>query len=231
MRPQGTSSAPTQTYRASVKWPLRRALRAPSTGHRNTAGRRANPPDGGGSSGSSEGGGRWRGRPRAPRRRSGPRRAPRPSPTRGWSPTARSGGIAPDRKGARPNLTAGPISDVVENAPLFFPCARRRRGARSERPGRGRASAGRRAPPPPRRGRGAPLDGWLRRVIQLHGARILPVDTAVAETWVILGLPDPGPVVDGLLAATAHVHGLTLLTRNIDDVRRAGVPCLDPFHG
>jgi len=79
--------------------------------------------------------------------------------------------------------------------------------------------------------RRAPLDGWLRRLLELHGARILPVDTAVAETWTLLGLPDPVPVVDGLLAATAHVHGLTLVTRKIDDVHRTGVPCLDPFRG
>ena len=40
---------------------------------------------------------------------------------------------------------------------------------------------------------------------------------------------DPLPVIDGLLAATAHVHGLTLVTRNIRDVARTGARLLNPF--
>jgi toxin FitB len=42
-------------------------------------------------------------------------------------------------------------------------------------------------------------------------------------------VPDPLPVVDGLLAATAKVIGLTLATRNTEDVARTGVDCVDPF--
>jgi predicted nucleic acid-binding protein len=41
-------------------------------------------------------------------------------------------------------------------------------------------------------------------------------------------VPDPVPTVDGLLAATARVHGLTFVTRNMRDVVRTGVPLLDP---
>jgi predicted nucleic acid-binding protein len=37
------------------------------------------------------------------------------------------------------------------------------------------------------------------------------------------------PAVDSLLAATAHVHGLTFVTRNTRDVAQTGVPCLNPF--
>ena len=44
-------------------------------------------------------------------------------------------------------------------------------------------------------------------------------------------MPATLPVVDGLLAATARVHGLTLVTRNIKDVTRTGVSCLNPFAG
>lgn len=44
-----------------------------------------------------------------------------------------------------------------------------------------------------------------------------------------MNVPDPLPVVDGLLAATAKVTGLTLATRNVADVVRTGVSCLDPF--
>ncbi len=42
-------------------------------------------------------------------------------------------------------------------------------------------------------------------------------------------VPDPLPVIDSMLAATAIVHGLTLVTRNVDDVRRTRVPFHNPF--
>lgn len=73
------------------------------------------------------------------------------------------------------------------------------------------------------------LDTWLRRLRASHRDRILPVDDAVAEEWGRLSAPDPIPVVDGLMAATARVHGLTLATRNVRDVARTGVPCVNPF--
>jgi predicted nucleic acid-binding protein len=73
------------------------------------------------------------------------------------------------------------------------------------------------------------LDGWLRQVVTQHDTRILPIDRAIAETWALFNVPDPVPVVDGLLAATAHVHGLTLVTRNSADIARTGVPHLNPF--
>jgi len=44
-----------------------------------------------------------------------------------------------------------------------------------------------------------------------------------------MGIPDPLPLIDGLLAATAKVHGLTLVTRNVADVTVTGLPLLDPF--
>lgn len=55
------------------------------------------------------------------------------------------------------------------------------------------------------------------------------VDEEIAETWGRLMVPDPLPVVDSMLAATAIVHGLTLVTRNVDDVKPTGVPLLNPF--
>jgi hypothetical protein len=51
----------------------------------------------------------------------------------------------------------------------------------------------------------------------------------VAEEWGRLNVPGRLPVVDGLLAATAAVHGLVLATRNVKDLRRTGVPLLNPF--
>ena len=73
------------------------------------------------------------------------------------------------------------------------------------------------------------LDQWLLR---LHGSlqqRVLSIDAAVADRWGSLSVPDPLPTVDGLLAATALVHGLTLVTRNTRDVKATGVDVFDPF--
>jgi predicted nucleic acid-binding protein len=75
------------------------------------------------------------------------------------------------------------------------------------------------------------LDAWLRRLVEAYEDRMLPIDLAVAEVWARLHVPDPIPVVDGLLAATAHLHGLTLVTRNTKAVQGTGVPFLDPFEG
>jgi hypothetical protein len=75
------------------------------------------------------------------------------------------------------------------------------------------------------------LDSWVARVVELHRDRIIPLDRAIAEEWGRINVPDPLPVIDGLLAATARVVGLTIATRNVDDVERAGVDFLDPFSG
>lgn len=73
------------------------------------------------------------------------------------------------------------------------------------------------------------LDAWLNVLTSTFTTRILPVDQRVAEQWRHLGVPDPVPAIDGLLAATAMVHGLTLVTRNVSDVAKTGVPVLNPF--
>ena len=73
------------------------------------------------------------------------------------------------------------------------------------------------------------LEDWLQELVATHSDRILPVDHAVADQWGRLNVPDPLPVLDGLLAATAIVHGLTLVTRNLKHVERTGVDCLNPF--
>ena len=72
------------------------------------------------------------------------------------------------------------------------------------------------------------LEQWLSGLTDGFAERILPVDRDVAEQWGRLNVPDPVPTVDGLLAATALVHGLTLVTHNSRDVARTGVPLLDP---
>lgn len=75
----------------------------------------------------------------------------------------------------------------------------------------------------------AALDSWLARLDETHGDRILPVDRAIAEEWGRMNVPDPLPVVDGMLAATAKVAGLTFATRNVADVKGTGVKLVDPF--
>lgn len=75
----------------------------------------------------------------------------------------------------------------------------------------------------------AALDRWLALLSEAHGDRILRVDRAIAEGWGRMNVPDPLPVVDGLLAATARVLGLTLVTRNVADVEGTGVELFDPF--
>jgi predicted nucleic acid-binding protein len=73
------------------------------------------------------------------------------------------------------------------------------------------------------------LEAWLENVIGAHADRLLPVDAVVADEWGRLDARGTLPVVDGLLAATARVHDLTLVTRNVKDVSRTGVGHLDPF--
>jgi len=75
------------------------------------------------------------------------------------------------------------------------------------------------------------LDSWLARLAEAHRDRILPLDRAIAEEWGRMNVPNPLPVVDGLLAATAKVVGLTFATRNIVDVEGSGVELLNPFSG
>lgn len=69
----------------------------------------------------------------------------------------------------------------------------------------------------------AALDSWLSRLSEIHHDRIVPVDRPIAEEWGRMNVPDPLPVVDGLLAATARILGLTLVTRNTTDVEGTGV--------
>lgn len=75
----------------------------------------------------------------------------------------------------------------------------------------------------------AVLRRWLESTVEDFADRILPITVAISERWAILSVPDPVPVVDGLLAATAIEHGLTLATRNIADVRTTGATLINPF--
>ena len=73
------------------------------------------------------------------------------------------------------------------------------------------------------------LDTWFDRLRDGLGPWILPVDDRIAEAWARMSIPDPVPLIGGLIAATALVHGLVLATRNVADMRRTGAVLLDPF--
>jgi hypothetical protein len=73
------------------------------------------------------------------------------------------------------------------------------------------------------------LAGWLDAVELAFGERILPIDRAVADEWGRMNARRPVSTVDALLAATAKVHGLTLVTRNVADVANLDAEILNPF--
>ena len=72
-------------------------------------------------------------------------------------------------------------------------------------------------------------EAWLGAVLHDYADRILPVDAEIAEEWGRMSVPDPVPIVDGLMAATAKVRGMTFVTRNTADVARTGARLLNPF--
>ncbi|MEZ4269832.1 MAG: type II toxin-antitoxin system VapC family toxin [Myxococcota bacterium] len=76
---------------------------------------------------------------------------------------------------------------------------------------------------------GDAITEWIDGLVAAYAHRVLPVDAPVADRWAELGVPDAVPVSDGLIAATALVHGLTVATRNIKDIARAGVAVVNPF--
>ena len=75
------------------------------------------------------------------------------------------------------------------------------------------------------------LDRWLNWLRTSFRERILMITEEIADRWGHLGLAEPVPAPDALLAATALVHDLTLVTRNIKDVARTGARVLNPFTG
>jgi hypothetical protein len=77
---------------------------------------------------------------------------------------------------------------------------------------------------------GAVFRAWMNGHVQpAFAGRILAVDTIVALRSAQLHVPDPRPVRDGLIAATALVHGMIVVTRNIADFEPTGVPTLNPW--
>jgi len=73
------------------------------------------------------------------------------------------------------------------------------------------------------------LEHWLTNLLDMFESRILAIDETVSDVWGRINVPDPIPAIDGLVAATALVHGMTLVTRNVRDVEKTGVRLINPF--
>ncbi len=77
---------------------------------------------------------------------------------------------------------------------------------------------------------GLVLRAWIdSQILPGFDGRIFPVDTAVAQRCARLHVPDPRAERDALIAATALVHGMTVITRNTADFEPTGVKLLNPW--
>jgi predicted nucleic acid-binding protein len=126
--------------------------------------------------------------------------------------------ISEIRKGVRSNARVAGWYSTVDDAELFLSTlvlGEIRKGIELARPRDA--------------GKAAALENWLRQVELAFGDRVLGVDNAVADSWGRMSAIRPIPVIDGLLAATAVTHGLTLVTRNDRDVSGLGAAVLNPF--
>jgi toxin FitB len=73
------------------------------------------------------------------------------------------------------------------------------------------------------------FEAWLAQLQDEFGERVLPVTQKIAEEWGRLNVPDPLPTIDALLIATARVHGLAIVSRNIRDIGRGGARVMNPW--
>ena len=79
---------------------------------------------------------------------------------------------------------------------------------------------------------GTKLRTWMDRyVLPEFSDRILPLDQAVALRCAALHVPDPRADRDAMIAATALVHGMTVVTRNLVDFEPTGVRVMNPWDG
>ena len=77
---------------------------------------------------------------------------------------------------------------------------------------------------------GGLLRAWVdQQVLPAFAKRILPIDTVIAQRCARLHVPDMRPTNDALIAATALVHRMTIITRNVSDFTPMGVPVLNPW--
>ena len=77
--------------------------------------------------------------------------------------------------------------------------------------------------------RAAAFDRWLETLYRQFGGRLVGIDAQVAEEWGRLNAGRPRPTVDSLIAASARVRGLTVVTRNTADFEPLDVPLVNPW--
>jgi predicted nucleic acid-binding protein len=75
----------------------------------------------------------------------------------------------------------------------------------------------------------AHLSQWLQRLRRNHAGRILPITDEIALEWGRLSAQRPRGAADAAIAATALVHGLTVVTRNVLDFEDTGALLVDPW--
>ncbi len=73
------------------------------------------------------------------------------------------------------------------------------------------------------------LEQWLNRVVRDYADRILDFDLDCAQIWGKLMSPHPQHAIDKQIAAIALIHGLAVVTRNVEDFRGTGVEVINPF--
>ncbi|MGU7768847.1 PIN domain-containing protein [Burkholderia sp. MR1-5-21] len=73
------------------------------------------------------------------------------------------------------------------------------------------------------------LERWLGTILSDYAPNILPVDIDVGQMWGHLRVPHPEHALDKLIAATALINDLTVVTRNVGDFASTGVRLLNPF--
>lgn len=79
--------------------------------------------------------------------------------------------------------------------------------------------------------RAAAFDRWLEALYRQFAGRLVKIDAAIAEEWGRLNAGDPRPTVDSLIAASARVRGLAVVTRNTADFESLGVSLVNPWLG
>lgn len=73
------------------------------------------------------------------------------------------------------------------------------------------------------------LEGWVATILADYAQNILPIDVDVSQVWGRFRVPHPEHALDKLIAATALVHNLAVVTRNVDDFRGLGLHVINPF--